>query len=97
MDGLLAGWAPVHGERNWCPVNLINERDRRDRRERSSTLPLGFVGSFSKSAPYVREVGNAFVEPVPEHRAVLFFACYVPARSRLARFPNSALGGRPNR
>jgi hypothetical protein len=52
------------------------DNDRNDRQ----LLALGFVGSFSKSHPYVRGVGCAFVEPAPEHRVVPFFVCHVPAR-----------------
>jgi hypothetical protein len=72
----------VHGERNWCPVSRTNERDRSDRRERSSTAAARFCRIFLQIALYVRGVENAFVEPAPGHRVVLFFVCYVPARSR---------------
>jgi hypothetical protein len=72
----------VHGERNRCPVSSINERERRDRRERSSTAAARFCRLFLQIALYVRGVENAFVEPAPEHRVVLFFVCYVPARFR---------------
>jgi hypothetical protein len=82
MDGLLrAGRQYMERETGVQPV-VINERERRDRRERSSTAASRLCRLFLQIALYVRGVGNAFVEPAPEHRVFPFFVCCVLARFR---------------